>query len=685
MSYRLGVDVGGTFTDFLLFDDVKKQMTLAKVPTTPANQALGIMNGLKKITRQAGITPGEIAFFMHGTTAATNAILEGKGAKTAVILTEGFRDVLHIMRQDRPKLYDFFARRPEALVPRRLRLEVPERILYTGEVEKKLDEQKLRQVIQVIRKSKVEAVAVCLLHSYANPLHEQRIEEVLRQECPGISVSISSRILPEIKEYERMSTTTMNACVAPIVDRYLKNLQECLSRIGVTKTVHIMQSNGGIMPSAQAGERSASTILSGPAAGVLGGVALAEQAGFRNVITVDMGGTSFDVCLAYQGKLRFSRAGEIGGHALSIPMIDIHTIGAGGGSIGWIDRGGALKVGPQSAGADPGPVCYGKGGTQPTVTDANLILKRLNPDYFLGGEVKVDENAARQAKEAKLAQRLGMDVLEVAEGIVKVVNANMARGIRYVSVEKGYDPREFALVCFGGNGPLHGVELAEELAIPKVVVPFAPGVNCAFGLLMADFRHDYARTFVRQLSHIHPREINALYGEMERISRERMKEAEITGKDVVINRSLDMRYYGQGYELEVPVGRGRITRHELKRVENRFHSLHKMSYGFSKRGEATEIVNLRLTSLGLLPKPSLKKEALGHANPRQARKGKRQVFLRGKYRTTVIYDRERLHPGMVIQGPAVIEQKDSTTLLFPGNSARIDPYRNIVISVKVRR
>ena len=682
MSYRLGVDVGGTFTDLLLFDEVTRDMVLGKVPSTPANQALAIIDGLEKITEQAGITPGEIAFLIHGTTVATNAIVEGKGAKTALVVTEGFRDVLHIMRQDRPKLYDFFARRPEPLVPRHLRFEVPERILHAGEVQRKLDEKKLRDIIKKMVRHRVDAVAVCLLHSYANPIHEQRIKEVLVEECPGIGISISSEILPEIGEYERMSTTAMNACVVPIVDKYLRDLRDRLGKIGIRKTIHIMQSNGGIMPSSQAGRESARTILSGPAAGVIGGVTLAKQAGFENVITVDMGGTSFDICLAQQGKPKFSRESEIGGHALRIPMIDIHTIGAGGGSIAWIDRGGVLRVGPKSAGADPGPVCYSKGGSEPTVTDANLVLNRLDAEYFLGGDMRVDKKAAHKAIEQKLAKPLGMDVLEVAEGIIRVVNANMVRGMRFVSVEKGYDPREFALVCFGGNGPLHGAELAEELSIPKVLIPFAPGVNCAYGLLMADFCHDHVKTYVKKLSEVRLSEINAIYDELENDARDRMADDEISEGDIVISRSLDIRYHGQGYAMEVPVASGRITSKELKAAESRFHSLHKKNYGFNKPDEETQIVNLRIMDAGRVSKPELRKEQPGGADPRRALKAKRRVFLRGRYCSIHIYDRAKLHPGVLMKGPAIIEQKDSTTLLFPDNSARVDGYRNIIISVK---
>ena len=682
MSYRLGVDVGGTFTDLLLFDEETKAMALSKVPTTPDNQAIGIISGIEKVTAQVGIEPSDISFLMHGTTAATNAILEGKGARTALVTTEGFRDVLHIMRQDRPRLYDFFAQRPRPLVPRHLRFEVAERTLYTGEISRELDESKLKGIVKAMKQHGVEAVAVCLLHSYANPTHEQLVREILKQEWPELNISISSEILPEMGEYERTSTTVINAYVLPIIDGYIKELTGRLGELQVDRTVHIMQSNAGVMPSSLAGQKSACTILSGPAAGVLGGVALAQQVGLENAITVDMGGTSFDICLAYQGQPRFTHQCQIAGHALKMPMIDMHAIGAGGGSIAWVDTGGMLKVGPQSAGAAPGPACYGKGGAEPTVTDANLVLGRLNPDYFLGGEMEIDSAAAYEAIEKKLAGPLGMEVLEVAEGIIKVVNASMVKGIRRVSVEKGYDPREFGLVCFGGNGPLHAVELAEELDIPQVIIPFAPGVNCAYGLLMADFRYDYVKTYLRKVVEIDLKEINAMFRNLEKTARDSMKKEDVPDEKIVISRALDLRYVGQGYELEVPLASGRITRKAMAAAEVRFHTFHKQSYGYSAAEEATELVNLRIACKGLVSHPELPKQRLADSDPSNALKQKREVFIKGRFRKTPCYERDQLNPGAVVKGPAIIEQKDSTTLLFPGNVGRVDAYRNIVISTK---
>jgi N-methylhydantoinase A len=406
MAYRLGIDSGGTFTDVVLFDDKKKALHITKTPSTPANPAIGVINGIKKIVSQVGIKPCEIASLVHGTTVATNALLEYKGIRTALILTEGFKDILSIGRQDRPKLYDYFERRPEPFIPRHLRFEVSERTLYDGKILKPLDDEEVRGIAGKLKKIGIKGVAVCLLHSYANPTHEKRIKEIFKTQYPEAVVSASYEILPEFREYERMSTTVINAYVMPIIDRYLQDLQRMMREEGLTADLNVMQSNGGVMTSRSAGEKSVHTILSGPAGGVMGSLAIGTQIGMKNLITVDMGGTSFDICLIHGGKIHFTKESEIGGHPIKIPMIDIHTIGAGGGSIAWIDPGGALRVGPQSAGANPGPVCYRLGGEEPTVTDANLVLGRLDPGYYLGGEMSLDAEAAKQAILNRIARPL---------------------------------------------------------------------------------------------------------------------------------------------------------------------------------------------------------------------------------------------------------------------------------------
>jgi N-methylhydantoinase A len=681
MAYRLGIDSGGTFTDVVLFDDRKKALHITKTPSTPANPAIGVINGIKKIVSQVGIEPHEIASLVHGTTVATNALLEYKGIRTALILTEGFKDILSIGRQDRPKLYDYFERRPEPFIPRHLRFEVSERTLYDGKILRPLDEEEIRVIAGKLKKAGIKGVAVCLLHSYANPAHEKRIKEIFKNRYPEAVVSTSHEILPEFREYERMSTTVINAYVMPIIDRYLQDLQRMMREEGLTAELNVMQSNGGVMTSRSAGEKSVHTILSGPAGGVMGSLAIGTQIGMKNLITVDMGGTSFDICLIHGGKIHFTKESEIGGHPIKIPMIDIHTIGAGGGSIAWIDPGGALRVGPQSAGANPGPVCYRLGGEEPTVTDANLVLGRLDPGYYLGGEMSLDAEAAKQAILNKIARPLKLSLEEAAEGIIKVINASMVRGIRKVSVEKGFDAREFSMICFGGGGPLHSLELAEELRIPTVVVPISPGVNSALGLLIADFRYDYSQTFLMKTQEIDLDSLNQSFKDLEVIAVQQMLDEKIPREEMRILRSVEMRYSGQGYELEVSVPKGTLAEKDLRKIDDSFHQLHRQLYGYASPQEVTEFVYLRIAALGKIPKPKFKKEKEGDHRPVRGLKGKRKVFVQGKYVSLPIYERALLRPGDKIQGPAVIEQMDSTTFLSSGRQAQVDPYLNLIVTI----
>ena len=515
MGYRLGVDVGGTFTDLALYDADTNRLEFAKTPSTPDNQAVGVAAGIAELARRYGVMPEQVDFFIHGTTVATNTLLERKGAVTALVVTAGFRDVLQIGRQERPSLYDWRIRRPEPLAPRRLRFEVAERVVHTGEVLTPLTGAEIDRVVARLAAADVDAIAVCLLHSYANPAHERALGEALRRSLPGVTVALSHEVLPEFKEYERMSTTAINAYVSPVMERYLRRLEHTISDAGLKSELYIMQSNGGTMGVETAIERPVHTIMSGPAAGVIGAAAIARQAGHANAISIDMGGTSFDVSLCYQGEVRQTQESEIERLPIRVPMVDVHTLGAGGGSIAWIDAGGALRVGPSSAGAVPGPACYGSGGTQATVTDANVVLGRLGESGLLGGAMPLDAALARMAVRERIADPLGIGVEEAAEGIVQVVNASMVKGIRVVSVSKGYDPREFCLVAFGGAGPLHASELAEEMDIPRVLVPVAPGVTSALGLLVADLRHDFARTVLRPGTDITPRELTYWFELME--------------------------------------------------------------------------------------------------------------------------------------------------------------------------
>ncbi len=676
----LGVDVGGTFTDLVLIDQDSKQIRYTKTPSTPKAPNEGVIHGIEKVMKTFNVAAEDISFLIHGTTVATNALIERKGMATALLVTRGFRDVLHIARQIRPKLYDPRRKRPKPFIPRHLCYEVGERIRYTGDVIEPLSEEDVRAAAHAIAAQDIKVVAVCLLHSYVNASHERRVRDILLEEQPDLKVCLSSEILPEFKEYERMSTTVINAYVMPIVERYLRRIMESAQRLGVASNLHIMQSNGGVMGWEAAGQKSVHTVLSGPAAGVLGAVQLAGMIGEPNIVTIDMGGTSFDVCLAHKGEPTFSVESDIDGHAIKIPMIDIKTLGAGGGSIAWIDPGGALHVGPQSAGADPGPACYGRGGEEPTVTDANLVLGYLNPKNFLGGEMALDPELSREAIRRRVAEPMGLSLEEAAEGIVRVVNAEMIRGIRLVSVERGYDPRDFALVCFGGAGPLHAVKLAQELDIPKVVVPVGPGVTCALGLLMADFRYDYSRTFLARVASLDLVVLNAALREMEAKAMAEMNEEGVAADRVTFKRSLDMRYTGQGYELEVRVPTRDFRESDLAEFCKGLGAAHHDQYGYSLPPEQAEIVNLRVVAVGALPKPDIPRSAATNGRDLRPR-GKRPAYFDGRYIDTDIYERDDLQTGARLAGPCIVEQLDSTTLVLPGCRAEVDEFRNLIIHV----
>ncbi len=682
MSLRLGVDVGGTFTDLVLFDPATNNLEFTKTPSTATNQAVGVATGVDKIARQMHVDPGAVSFLAHGTTVATNALLERHGAVCALLVTEGFRDVLQIGRQDRPKLYDWFAQRSEPLVPRERCFEIRERVLHNGEVYVQLDEARAVAAIQAAKAAGASAVAVCLLHAYANPSHERRLLQLLHDVFPEAEVSLSSEILPEFKEYERMSTTVANAYVMPIVRRYVDALEQRALELRINGGIHIMQSNGGLMTARSAGEQSVRTILSGPAAGALGAVWLARQAGFLNAMTVDMGGTSFDICLAHEGRIRYTRESEIAELPLKVPMLDLHTLGAGGGSIAWIDGGGALRAGPKSAGADPGPACYGRGGTEPTVTDANLVLGRLNPDFFLGGEIHLDLEAARRAITDTIARPLGLSVEAAAEGVLRVINATMVRGMRAVSVEKGYDPRDFTLVAFGGGGPVHAADLARDFGAPEVLVPIAPGVTSALGLLLADLRYDFGGTHLCTLEDAEAAQLQEFYATLERRAAEQMHRDGVLDEQVSMSRSAEVRYVRQGFELEVPVPSGTLDAAALERIRDAFHAAHAQQYGYAMRSETVVLVNAQVSAVALLPKPGLDMAQASAVEAQAALPGgQRALYTNGRWLQADVYDRTALQPGMNIDGPAIIEQVDSTAVLSSGDRGRVDRFRNFILRV----
>ena len=677
-GFRLGVDTGGTFTDLCLADESSGRVAVAKVSSTPENPAEAVINGIRKLISEKVLKPNQIRFLIHGTTVATNALLEGKGAPTALITTAGFEDVLLIGRQSRPRLYDFWAQRPTPIVPRSRCLGAPERILYTGEILRPLDPEAIESFIEQIKAQGIKSIAVCLIHSYTNPTHEQQIKAIIQKRHPEAFVTLSSEILPEYREYERTSTICINAYVMPKVNNYVRRLEDMLQELGVTSELYIMQSNGGVITAQLARESSARTVLSGPAGGALLGVYLSQALNTPNIITIDMGGTSSDICLIESGQPKLTTEADIEGYPIKLPMIDINTIGAGGGSIAWIDSGGALRVGPQSAGSDPGPVCYGRGGDQPTVTDANIILGRLNPTYLLGGEMEVHLDKAKEIVNEKIAKPLGIDLMQAAEGIIAVVNANMIRGIRRVSVERGYDPRDFCLVPFGGAGPLHGVELALSLNMTRVAVPTHPGIASAFGMLSADVRHDYVQTLIITSDRVKRDQLDSIYQDLEAQGESQLAREGFSGKAVILSRLADMRYAGQSYELSLPVPSGNITINILESLLEQFHQTHRQAYGYSREGELIEFVNLRVVAQGKLPGSRLSEKGMTSQKP-SGPVGTREVWFQGQAVQASVYERNNLMKDQIIAGPAIVEQLDSTIVIPPGFQGAVEDLGNLII------
>ena len=675
MSVRIAIDTGGTFTDLVLSDPDTGRLVFHKVPSTPADPSRALVDGVRGLAARAGVASAEILFLIHGTTVATNTILQRRGARTAFITTEGFRDVLHIQRQDRPHLYNMRIRRTPALVPRSLRYELAERILHDGSEALPVDRDRLDDLIGALREAGIEAVGVGFLHSHVDPGHERSVGEVLRQALPNITVCLSSEMSREEGEYERFSTCAMNAYVQPVMTNYLKRVNDALSGSSVTAPLYVMKSNGGVTSAGNAADHCVHTILSGPAGGVVAGVEIGRRLDRPNLITADMGGTSFDVAMIHEGAIAFAKNAEIDGLALKAPMMDIHTIGAGGGSIAWIDSGGALRVGPQSAGAVPGPACYRTGGTEPTVTDANLVLGRLSTDSLLGGAITLDPAAARRVIEEQIAARLRCTVEDAAEGIIRVINASMTAAIRKLTVERGYDPRLFTLVPFGGAGPLHGAELAGELGISDVVIPLAPGVASAEGLVFSNLRTDRIQTHVELLDRI---EAEAFEQMLEDLTGQATGDLATSaeGRKPVISRRAGLRYAGQGYDIPIDLPGGPV---DLVSLESAFHIEHERQYGFARRDQRVQLVNVWV-SAELPIADDQRRPADRTVSEPPAPRSIRPVYLRGSWVDTPVYSRTGLHPGQQIDGPAVIEQLDSTTLIGPAQHACVDAWEQIAIT-----
>jgi len=686
-KYRVTVDTGGTFSDFVFFNEDSGEITITKVPSTPKEPFQAVLNGVKELIDQ-GVAAGDISFFCHGTTVGTNALLEEKGAKTGLMVTQGFRGIYEVMEQTRgygPATYDLFFEKPRLLAPPYLTEEIPERVDFKGNVLKAIDVEASRAAIRRLKKKGAQSVAVCCLFSFLNPDHELKIKELFAEEFPEARLSLSYEVLPQIREFYRLSTTVINGYIQPVMATYLNHLESRMRAMGVTTPkLYIMQSNGGVSTFKGSAEKPVATVLSGPAGGVIASMGTCERVGINNIITFDMGGTSCDVALIHQGNPVITTQGKINLRPIALPMLDIHTVSAGGGTIARIDAVGGLQVGPDSAGADPGPVCYNRGGENITVTDANMVCGVLDPDHFLGGRMKLDKAKAQRVLEEKLAKPLKLDLLEAADGVLKIIDAKMEEAIKAVSSARGYDIRDFTLVAFGGGGPMHAGRMALDLGIPSVLVPLTPGVHSALGLLMSDVKHDYVRSKLVGLEDLDLTEINHMFHQMiERAKADLISEG-FTDEEIKIEPYLDLRYAGQGYELTVPSSMPPFTKHDLTLMRSRFDTMHEQNSGHKAESEPVELVSLRLISLGLVPQAKLSPGKVTGRKVEAAKLGERKVYFGKEHGvlTTQVYNRDLFEPGHKLTGPAIVEQLDTTTVIHPEQEASVDEYRNIIIRAK---
>jgi len=681
--YRVTVDTGGTFSDFVHLNEQTGEISIAKIASTPDDPSRAILAGLEALL--ASVTEAdEIGYFCHGTTVGTNALLEGKGVRTALLVTEGFRGIYPVGEQARPygtAIFDVMYDKPAPLVPSRLTGEVKERIDFRGNVLRALDETALRETVRALKAQNIESIAVCLLFSFLHPEHEARVRDIVLEEIRDCSVSLSCEVLPQIREYYRLSTTVINAYLQPILARYIAQLDRRLAAAGiVTRQKYIMQSNGGMATFAAAARRAVTTVLSGPAGGVTAGVLACGMSGSANIITFDMGGTSCDVALIKDGEPLLSSRGKIEGRDLAVPMLDINTVSAGGGTVATVDRFGVLQVGPQSAGAVPGPACYGRGGETPTITDCNLVLGYLGEDNFLGGRMRLDAAKARAAIEAAVAKPLGLDVAEAAEGIVRVIDVKMEEAIKAISTMRGHDLRDFMLLAFGGAGPLHAGRIARDLGMAGVIVPLYPGVFSAIGLLMSDVKHDYIRSRLSPLSEVTPADVNGVFERMVAQALEELRDDGFAANHIRIERALDMRYAGQGYEIAVPCPAQPLQDADLKQLRATFDQQHRAMFGHMAPQEPVEIVSFRVRGIGLVAPVEMPKFKPAGTTLGDARRELRRVRFDGRELDCPVYQRERLDVGLTVAGPAVLDQFDCTTVICPGQTARVDEWKNLIVT-----
>jgi len=683
MAYRVTVDTGGTFSDFVYLDEETDEVTVAKLPSTPDDPSRAILAGVE-VLLQRGVAASDIFYFCHGTTVGTNALLEGKGVRTGLLVTQGFRGIYEVAEQCRPHgsaIFDIFYDRPPLLVPESRTGEVSERVSAQGDVLLPLDETALRATIRELRAQEVKSVAVCLLFSFLKPEHEERARAIIAEEMPDAAVSLSSDIVPQIREYYRLSTTVINAYLEPILARYIANLEQRLAEVRVkTPQKYIMQSNGGMATFSASAKKAVATVLSGPAGGITASVQTCRTTGLKNLITFDMGGTSCDVALIKDGEPSVQSRGKIEGRDIALPMIDINTVSAGGGTLARVDRFGILEVGPQSAGAVPGPACYGRGGIEPTITDCNVVLGYIGEDNFLGGKMKLDSAAAYRAVETHVARRLSLGVEDAAEGVVRIIDVKMQEAIKAISTMRGHDLSDFRLLAFGGAGPLHAARIAKELGMAGVVVPLYPGVYSAMGLLMSDVKHDYIRSRLSPLAKVTEAAVGKVFDELQAQALRDLKAENFRDDQIGVERALDMRYAGQGYEITI-ASESDLGSGALAALRRKFDDAHKQMFGHTAPEEPVEIVSYRLRGVGRVPPVKLPHYRRQGLSLNDALRETRKARFGGVTLDCPVYQRDRLDVDVRFEGPAIVDQLDATTVVPPGHSARIDAFKNILISV----
>ena len=684
--FRIGIDIGGTFTDIAVLNEGSGEVTIAKVTSRRGDPGSALIDAIEQGISLAGAKRSDVSLLVHGTTLVTNAVLENKLPRAALLTTAGFRDILEIGRHFRPDMYDLQQDKPQTIVSRDRRFGITERMAANGEVLSPPDRQELARIAEHVVASKSEAVAVCFLNAYANPANEATVRDWVGELLPNVAVSTSHEVCREVREFERMSTVVLNAAAVPLVQRYLEEITPRVQAILPNAKVLLMQSNGGSLTVSAARSYPARMITSGPAGGALAVQRLGKATHYPHLLGVDMGGTSTDISLIHKGEVRMTTEGSIAGLPVMLPMIEINTIGAGAGSIAWLDAANGLHVGPHSAGSDPGPVAYGKGGTEPTVTDANLVLGRLHPTRFASGKIKLDVETSRRAFSDRIAKPLGLSVEAAAAGVIRIANSNMERAVRVSSAQKGYDPRDIMLLAFGGAGPMHAAELAKAVGISAVLVPEQPGVFSALGLVMSDIRHDAVQTRIARGANITPELLQALYGELDAQTNRALEADGVPAGQRVIHRTADLRYAGQAYEVNVPVDGGTIDRRTINSMLARFHEQHMQLYAHNNPDKEVEFVSGRVAAIGLMSAPPIRKK---QTNGRGAIKAKesRPVYFEetNGFVDTPIYDRAGLMQGTTFSGPAIVEQIDTTTIVLPDQQVRVDDFGNLIISAGASR